>query len=69
MATLLEQAIKALRGLPDDEQNLAAAAVIDYARRDDELALADEDAAEVRRRLTSEGTLLSLDEVRARLDA
>ncbi len=69
MATLLEQAIKALRGLPHDEQNLAAAAVIDYAQREDELGLSDEDVAEVRRRLTSERTLLSMEEVRARLDA
>lgn len=69
MATLLEQAIKALRGLPHNEQNVAAAAVIDYARRDDELTLSDEDVAEVRHRIASEGTLLSMDEVRRRLGA
>ena len=69
MTTLLEQAIKALRGLPHDAQTVAAAAVIDYAKRDDRLELSDDDVAEVRRRMASERTLLPIDEVRDRLDA
>jgi hypothetical protein len=68
MATLLEQAIQALRQLPHDEQNVAAAAVIDYAHRDEELELSSDDAAEVRRRMrTPDRVLLSLEDVRTRL--
>lgn len=69
MATLLEQAIKALRALPRSEQNFAAAALIDYARHGDDLMLSDDDAAEVRRRMGSDAPLISIDEVRERLDA
>jgi len=68
MTTLLEQAIKALRDLPQAEQKLAAAAVIDYAQRDDLLELSEDDTAEVRHRIASgERNFLSLDDVRGRI--
>jgi predicted nuclease of predicted toxin-antitoxin system len=69
MATLLEQAIKALQGLPKHEQKFAAAAVLDYAHRDDTVILSDADAAEVRRRMTAPAALISIEEARDRLDA
>lgn len=70
MVTLLDLAIQALRDLPDDEQNLAAAAVIDYAQRDEMLELSREQLIEVERRLATQSrVLLSIDEVRDRLEA
>ena len=69
MSDLIEDAVKVLRGLPDDVQATAARAIIDYgAGRDDDLQLSDEQVAEVERRMADPNRkFLSLTEVRSRL--
>lgn len=69
MSNLIEDAVKVLRELPDDVQEAAARAIIDYgASYDDDLQLSDEQVAEVERRIAEPNrALLSLNEVRKRL--
>ena len=69
MSNLIEDAVKVLRGLPDDVQAAAARAIIDYgAGQDDDLQLSDEQVAEVARRMAEPNRkFLSLPEVRNRL--
>ena len=69
MSNLIEDAVKVLRGLPDDVQAAAARAIIDYgAGQDDDLQLSDEQVAEVERRMADPNRkFLSLTEVRNRL--
>jgi len=41
MSDALKEAIEVLRCLPEDEQSIAARAIINFACRDEELPLAD----------------------------
>jgi hypothetical protein len=68
MTKLLQKAFEQARQLPDDEQDAAGAALLDYLDHMQTVQLTDQQIAEVRRRLaeTVEGTL-SLGEVRRRL--
>jgi hypothetical protein len=50
MTKLLDEAIAKVRQLPEDEQNAAAGALLDYLGASRELLLSDEQIAEVRRR-------------------
>lgn len=47
----MEEALKALRELSEGEQEVAAAAILDFAMRDRVVELSDEQAAEVEHRL------------------
>jgi hypothetical protein len=47
---LLEQALRQVQQLPADEQDAAAAALMDYLKHRDDLQLSDAQLAEVRRR-------------------
>ena len=69
MENLIEDAVRVLRGLPDDLQATAARAIIDYgACYDDDIQLSDEQVAEVERRMANPNRqFLSLSEVRNRL--
>lgn len=69
MSNLIEDAVRVLRGLPDDVRAAAARAIIDYgAGQDDDLQLSDEQVAEVERRMGDPNRkFLSLTEVRSRL--
>jgi hypothetical protein len=42
-----------LRGLPEDEQEKAGRAIIDFGAHDDDLQLTDEQVAEIRRRMSN----------------
>ena len=53
MANLLEEAVKVLRELPDDRQEAAARAIIDYGADDDDAQLSDEQVAEIERRVAN----------------
>ncbi len=52
MTNLLEEAVKVLRGLPEDRQDAAARAIINYGT-DDEVQLSDEQAEEIERRIAN----------------
>ena len=68
MSNLVEEAVKVLRGLPDDQQQAAARAIIDYGAHEDELQLTDEQVAEIERRIASPNRkFLSLAELDKRL--
>jgi len=69
MNKLLEDAVQVLRDLPENVQSAAARAIIDYASSyDDDVALSDEQAAEVERRMDDPNrTFLSLSETKERL--
>jgi hypothetical protein len=68
MTKLLQKAFEQARQLPDDEQDAAGAALLDYLDHMQMVRLTDQQVAEVCRRLaeTVEGTL-SPGEVRRRL--
>ena len=53
MTKLLEEAVKVLRELPDDQQEAAARAIINYGADDDEIQLSDEQVAEIERRIAN----------------
>ena len=67
MTKLLQKAFEQARQLPDDQQDAAGAALLDYLDHMQMVRLTDDQVAEVRRRLAGpeEGTL-SLEEVRRR---
>jgi hypothetical protein len=67
MTKLLQKAFEQAKQLPDDQQDAAGAALLDYLDHVQTVRLTDEHVAEVRRRLADpvEGTL-SLGEVRRR---
>ena len=69
MSKFIEDAVKVLRGLPDDMQAAAARAIMDYgAGHDDDVQLSDDQVAEVERRMADPNRqFLSLSEVRNRL--
>jgi len=61
-------AVKVLRGLPADEQETAARAIIDYGAHDDEPQLTDKQVAEIERRIANpDRRFLSLAELSNRL--
>jgi putative addiction module component (TIGR02574 family) len=66
MTKLFRQTVEQVEKLPDSEQDAAAAAILDYLDHQRGLALTDEQAAEVRRRLADPQADVSLDDVRAR---
>jgi hypothetical protein len=68
MTKLLAEALKVLRDLPQEEQEKAARAIIDYGAREDKLQLTDEQVVEIERRMANpERKFISLAELRKRL--
>jgi hypothetical protein len=69
MRKLVEDAVRVLRDLPEDVQAAAARAIVDYsAGYDDDVALSDEQIAEVERRINNPNrNFLSLNDTRDRL--
>lgn len=68
MTKLLEQTIAKVRDLPEDEQNAAAGALLEYIDGLRELQISDEQLAEVRRRRSAaDRKLVGIDDARARL--
>ena len=68
MTLKMDQALAELSKLPVPEQELVAEAILNFVARDRRLTLTDEQAAEVRRRLSeAEPITLGLATVRDRL--
>jgi hypothetical protein len=68
MTKLLQKAFEQARQLPDDEQDAAAGALMDYLDHMQSLHLTDEQVAEVRRRLADPNAkTLTLAEAKNRL--
>ena len=68
MTGKIEQAWTELLKLPEDEQEVAADAILDYASGGRGISLSDEQAAEVNRRLSEPNPkTLTITEFRARL--
>ncbi len=68
MTKLLEQALRQVEQLPANEQDAAAAALMDYLKHRNDLQLTDAQLAEVRRRRADPNRkLVSHAEARARL--
>ena len=69
MTKLLEEALRQVERLTADNQNAAAGALLDYVKHMREVRLTDAQIEEVRRRIVDPNRkLLSLDEVRGRID-
>jgi len=68
MTKLLEQALRQVEQLPANDQDAAAAAMIDYLAHRDDMRLSDAQLAEVhRRRADPDRTLVSHAEAKERL--
>ena len=69
MTKLVDDAVRVLRELPENVQAVAARAIIEYgAGYDDDVALTDEQVAEVERRMADPNrNFLSLSDTRNRL--
>ncbi len=69
MSNLIEDAVEVLRHLPENVQEAAARAIINYgASQDDDLQLSDAQVIEIERRMADpDRVFLSIDEVRQRL--
>lgn len=68
MTTLVEDAIRVLRDLPENLQSSAARAILELGAGDDELLLSDAQVAEVERRVANpDRDFLSIEQVRDRL--
>ena len=68
MSNLVEEAVKVLRRLPDDQQATAAHAIINYGAHEDDLQLTDEQVAEIERRIADpDRKFLSLAKLSKRL--
>lgn len=68
MTKLLRDALKQVEQLPDDEQDAAAGALLDYLAHRRDLRLTDEQLAEIRRRRADPSrNLVSHEEARARI--
>ena len=69
MNKLIEDAVEVLRHLPDNVQEAAARAIINYgASQDDELHVSDAQVLEIERRMANPNrAFLSIAEVRQRL--
>ena len=64
----IDEAWKALKELPPEEQERLADAILDYAWQTSDVQLTDEQVAEVRRRLEDKNAeTIPLEELRARL--
>ncbi|MEX0591019.1 MAG: hypothetical protein WD207_08030 [Xanthobacteraceae bacterium] len=66
MTKLFRQTVEQVEKLPASEQDAAAGALMDYLDHMRGLALTDEQAAEVRRRLADPGRGVSLEDMRER---
>jgi len=66
MSKLVEDAVRVLRAQPEDVQEVAARAIMDYgAASDDDVQLTDQQVAEVERRIADPNRqFLSLSQVR-----
>ena len=53
MTKLLEEAVRVLRELPDDRQEAAVRAIINYGADDAEIQLSDKQVAEIERRIAN----------------
>ena len=70
MTKLLRDAIKQVEQLPEDDQDAAATAMLDYLAHRRDLRVSDSDLAEIRRRLDDKGAKrLTLDEFNERVRA
>jgi hypothetical protein len=68
MTKLLDEVIAKVRQLPEDEQNAAAGALLDYLQSTREVQLNDAQSAEVRRRRAVKNPVkLTLEELDDRL--
>lgn len=68
MTRLLRETLKQIEQLPDDEQDAAAAAMLDYLTHRRELSVSDEQLAEIRRRRADpDRKLVAHDEARERI--
>lgn len=68
MTKLLQKAFEQAQKLSQDEQDAAGGALLDYLDHMKGMRLTDEQVAEVRRRMADPNpTLLSLDEIKARI--
>jgi hypothetical protein len=68
MTKLLRDTLKQVEQLPDDEQDAAAGALLDYLAHRRDLRLTDEQLAEIRRRRADPNRkLVSHEEARARI--
>jgi hypothetical protein len=68
MSNLVEDAVRILRDLPEDVQAAAARAIIDYGAGYDDVALSDDQVAEVERRIANPNrNFLSLSDTRVRM--
>jgi len=69
MSNLIDEAVRALRELPEDAQEAAARAIINYeAGYDDGVQLSDDQVAEVERRIANpHRKLISLAELDKRI--
>jgi hypothetical protein len=67
MTKLLEHALRQIEQLPDDEQDAAAGALLDYVKHMRDMRLTDAQVAEVRRRIANPDRKLSLAEARERI--
>lgn len=68
MTKLLRDTLKQVEQLPDDEQDAAAVALLDYLAHRRDLRLTGEQLAEIRRRRAHPNrTLVSHEEARARI--
>ena len=69
MTKLLKEAIDALARLPEDEQERAARAIIDFAAHDGDYRLSDDQVEEVERRMAQKDrTFHSPAQARSRLN-
>jgi len=66
MTELLDKTIARVRDLPEDEQNAAAGALLEYLDGLRHLHITDDQLAEIRRRRATDRTYVSLADVRAR---
>jgi hypothetical protein len=66
----INEAIEELKGLPHDQQEIAAEAIMDFAQSANELRLSSEQVAEVERRLADvRPTFVTLEEARSRFSS
>ena len=68
MTKLVEEAVRVLRELPDERQETAARAIINYGADDDSVQLSDEQVAEIKRRIANPNRkFISVDELDNRI--
>jgi hypothetical protein len=68
MTKLLQDAIEVLKEMPEERQETAARAIINYGAEDDDLQLTDEQVAEIERRMANpHRKFISLQELDKRL--